>query len=187
MNDLNRIINSLSIHALFVKPWFQFSLNRPDPTCMEFLYLRIGSGEKLFEELNTISAEKGISWQLNESDSFAEYHFSSNYTDFDGAVLNVGISDDEILDFRKDFWENFVWKTEDKPLVTALIIPNSNKLGSLTKAQVIESLSLVRLTDRPFEIFEMNDSTSEDVLNWIMQMSIYVHRKLRVEPETKEK
>ena len=77
-----------------------------------------------------------------------------------------------------------MWKTEDKPLVTALIIPNSNKLGSLTKSQVIETLSLIRLTDRPIEIFEMKDTTGLDIINWIIKMSIYIHRKLRIKPET---
>lgn len=166
-----------------MKSWFQFALNRPDPIGMEFLYLRIGTAEKLFEEINSISAEKQINWELQESDSFNDYHFSSNYSDFDGVVVNIGISDSEIQDFRKDFWENYIWKTEDNPLVTAIIIPNSNKLGSLTKAQVIESLSLIRLTDRPFEIFEMNETTGVDIVNWIVKMSIYVHRKQKIDPE----
>ena len=167
-----------------MKSWFQFASNRPDPTGMEFLYLRIGNVEKLFEKINTISKEKGITWQLQEAESFNGYHFSANFVDFDGVVLNVAISDDEIQEFRKNFWEKYVWKTENKPQVTALVIPNSNTLGSLTKAQVIETLSLIRLTDRPIEIFEMNENTALEVTNWIIKMSIYVHRKLRIEPET---
>lgn len=150
---------------------------------MKFLYLRIGATEKLFEEFDKNSSELGITWDLNESATFREYHFSSNLSEYDGILLNMDLSDDELTEFRKDFWENYVWKTEDKPLVTALVIPDSTKIGSLTKSQVIEGLSLIRLTDRPFEIFETSSDSVEKITDWIIGMCIIAHRKERIEQE----
>ena len=153
---------------------------------MKFLYLRIGTTEKLYEEFEKNSSELGITWDLNESPTFREYHFSSNTTEYDGILLNMDISDNELTEFRKDFWENYVWKTEDTPMVTALVIPDSTKVGSLTKSQIIEGLSLVRLTDRPFEIFETSSDNVEKITNWIINMCIVAHRKERIEQETNE-
>jgi hypothetical protein len=169
-----------------MKSWFQFSLNKIDPKNMKFLYLRIGSTKKIFDELQETSQVKEIIWELNEAESFRDYHFSSNITDYDGIIINMDISDDDIQDFRRDFWEHYIWQTEDKTLVTALVIPNSNSAGSLTRSQVIEALSLIRLTDRPFELFEIEDDFADKLLDWLIKTSIFAHRKSRIEQETND-
>ena len=169
-----------------MRSWFQYSLNKASPVGMKFLYLRIGSAEKLYEEFSNNSSELGITWDLEESPTFREYHFGANITEYDGIVVNIGVFDNEIHEFRKDFWENFVWITENNPMVTAIVIPDSSKVGSLTKSEIIEGLSLVRLTDRPFEIFESSGDNVEKITNWIIDMSIIAHRKERIEQETND-
>lgn len=169
-----------------VKSWFRYSLNREKSEGMKFLYLRIGATGKMFDEISSVSSDLGINWEINEAPTFREYHFSSNLTDYDGILVNIDISDDLMSEIRKDFWENFIWKTEDKSMVTGVIIPDSNKIGSLTKSQVIEGLSLVRLTDRPFQLFETGMNDASEIVDWIVNMSIIAHRNERFEPETNE-
>ncbi len=146
---------------------------------MRFHYLRVGKTAKLLDDLRQKTTETGIEWVQHESQTFAGYHFGRSYREFDGAVVNLAIDDGNIANVRKDFWENFVWKTEDFPQVFALVIPSSMQYGSLTKAQVMEALSLVRLTDRAFEIFENSEDIAEKIVSWLTGMTAIVHRKKR--------
>ena len=151
---------------------------------MRFHYLRVGKTVKLLDDLRQKSAATGIEWVQYESQTFARYHFGKNYSDFDGAVVNLAVDDENITAVRRDFWENFVWKTADSPLVFALVIPSSTQYGSLTKSQVMEALSLIRLTDRAFEIFENSEDIAEKIVSWLTGMTAIVHRREREIIET---
>lgn len=145
----------------------------------KFHYLRIGKTIALLDQLRELDPELGIEWIQHEADSFADYHFSSSYAEYDGAVVVLNIDDENIVDVRRDFWENFIFKTSSNPLPLALIIPRSDKFGSLTRAQVKEALSLIRLTDRPFELFEDGEGIAQQVFIWLEQICSLVHKKER--------
>jgi hypothetical protein len=43
----------------------------------------------------------------------------------------------------------------------------------------MEALSLIRLTDRAFEIFEYSEDIAEKIVLWLTGMTAIVHRKER--------
>ncbi len=141
-------------------------------------YLRIGNTMPLLDKLRAITDE--IKWVQHEEKSFEDYYFANSYAEeYDGAIINLGVNDENISQIRKDFWENFIFKTEDKVQTIAIIIPPSDKYGSLTRSQVIEFLSLIRLTDRAYEVFEYSDNIAETVVEWLGKMCGLVHKKER--------
>ncbi|MHA2170872.1 MAG: hypothetical protein ACXAB7_13335, partial [Candidatus Kariarchaeaceae archaeon] len=98
-----------------MKKLLGFIRNNPDITNMRFHYLRVGKTAKLLDDLRQKTSETGIEWVQYESQTFAGYHFGKSYAEFDGAVVNLAVDDWNIASVRKDFWENFVWKTADFP------------------------------------------------------------------------
>lgn len=158
-------------------------LNKKD---LKFHYLRVGKAAPLLDKLRETTEEDNIEWVQHETTSFGDYHFGKSYSDYDGAIINLGINEDNLPEMRRDFWENYIWKTKDMPLLVAVIIPDSTTFGSLTGAQIQEGLSLVRLTDRPFKIFENKEGNIDEITEWISSMASIIHRKEREEESENE-
>ncbi len=158
-----------------MKDLLKYIFNKVDMTNLKFHYLRVGNTSPLLDSLRE-NSDDSIEWVQHEVDHFADYHFPSTYDEYNGAIINLYVNDDEISEIRRDFWENFVWRTEDRPIPVAIIIPNTSKYGSLTTAEVTEALSLIRMTDRVYRIFEYNDNVANDVSNWLTHISAIVHR-----------
>jgi hypothetical protein len=169
-----------------VKEAFNFVRGKLDITGLEFHYLKIGKAAPLYDGLSELSAIHEIKWINHEADSFQDYHFGASYAEFDGAVINLGLTDENVADMRRGFWEEFIWKTGDMPLLVAVVIPDTSSFGSLSRSQVQEALALVRLTDRPFKIFEHTPMVVEEVFGWLTSHASIVHR-LHREPEEDKK
>ena len=167
-----------------MKEVLNFMRGKLDTTRLKFHYLKIGKAEPLLDQLRELT-EEFTTWDQYEAESFSDFYFGSSYMDYDAALLNLDISDENVTDIRRDFWQEFIWKTQDMPQLLAIVIPNSNSFGSLSRAQVIEALSLIRLTDRPFELFEHGVHSPEDILSWITSYASIVHRKKREVEEEK--
>ncbi|MHA2250140.1 MAG: hypothetical protein ACXAD7_07250 [Candidatus Kariarchaeaceae archaeon] len=150
---------------------------------LRFHYLRVGKAGQLLDRLRDES-EVDVEWIQHETETFGEYHFGKSYEEYDGAIVNLSIDDDIIATMRRDFWEQFIWKTQDNPLVLALVIPDSSKYGTLTKSQVFEGLSLIRLTDRPFDIFENKEGSEAEIVTWLTRMTALVHKQERLIEES---
>ena len=165
-----------------MKQFFNFLTEKLDNSNMKFHYLRVGNTRPLFDVLEEITSEiEELKWKQHESDSFGSYFFDRTYSEYEGAVINLDLNDDKVGSVRKDFWENFVFKTRDQPIPFVLIIPPSDKLGSLSKSQAYEALSLVRITDRPFTLLEYNENVQIEVVQWLNDICSLVHRKERIE------
>lgn len=157
--------------------FISFLRNKVDKNALRFHYMRIAQAKPVLDELRVLTEDMDIEWIQHEVDAFRDYHFSESYAKFSGAVVNIHVSDDEIINFRRDFWENFIWKTEKLPIPLAIVIPKTTKYGSLTKAEIYEALSLIRLTDRPFELFESGDNVSREISDWLISLAAIIHRK----------
>lgn len=169
-----------------MKTWFEYSLNKRNGNGLVFHYLRVGKTTKIFEDLKTSTEQYEIEWILHETDSFLEQYFGTLYEDIDGSIINFEVNEENLVEFRKDFWENYVWKTQHTPIVTAFIIPNSETPGSLTKTQIFDLLSLNRLNDRAFELFESGKDDITEITNWLIRMTAIVHKKPRKKEEDEE-
>lgn len=167
-----------------MKKLVYFAMNKINTNNLRFHYLRIGKASKLLDRIRDNTADKEIEWIQYESSTFKEFYFGENYKKFDGAIVNLAINDDNLSSVRRDFWENFIWKTQNYPLVIALVIPDTTQFGTLTRSQVMEGLSLIRLTDRPFEIFENKTGIEEEITSWLSRMTAIVHKKERMNEET---
>jgi hypothetical protein len=167
-----------------MKQFFNFLTEKLDSSNMQFHYLRVGNTRPLFEKLEETTGEiEELKWIQHETDSFLSYFFGSTYSEYEGAVVNLDLNDDKVGSVRKDFWENFVFKTREQPIPLVIIIPRSDRLGSLSKSQAYEALSLIRITDRPFTLLEYNDSVQVEVVQWLSDICSLVHRKERIEKE----
>ena len=78
---------------------------------------------------------------------------------------------------RNDFWKNYIWKTKNFEQLVALVVPDESKIGSLTRSEIVESLSLSRLVDRTYEIFQNTNESIPLIKKWLTSMSSIVHRK----------
>ena len=169
-----------------MKTWFEYSLNKRNGNGLVFHYLRVGKTTKIFDDLKASTEQYEIEWKLHETDSFLGQYFGTLYEDVDGSIINLEVNEENLVEFRKDFWENYVWKTRHTPIVTAFIIPNSETPGSLTKSQIFDLLSLNRLNDRAFELFELGKEDMQEITSWLVKMTAIVHKKPRKEEEEEE-
>ncbi len=165
-----------------MKDIIRFLREKPPLMMLDFLFIRVGKTAPLLSTLQEISAkwdseEVQIQWQLIERDSLAGMVYPSKLPFFDGIVLNLDVNDENLIEMRKQFWEEVIWKTENLPKPLAIVIPSSKKLGSLSKSQTIEGLSLQRVTDRPWELFETSDEVPSEIFSWLMAVCNTFARK----------
>lgn len=156
--------------------FFSFFINKLDPKNLNFLYLRVGKTSLMYEKLTNYGNSLDIKIVKEEVENFKNYHISK-LTNYNGLIINLSIEETDLKSIRKDFWENFMWKLNEFQIPFALVIPNSNQYGSLTKGQIFESLSLIRLTDRIFEIFEQNENVEKEVIDWLTNICSIAFRK----------
>lgn len=163
----------------------KFTIGKLNKKELKFHYLRIGKAAPLLDNLREDSEDNELEaeWIQHEAQTFQDYHYGSSYEEYDGTILNLGVNDENIAEIRRQFWEYFIWKTQDRPQLLAIVVPDYNSFGSLSKGQLIEALSLVRLTDRPFKIFENKKETIPEIVEWLTSMASVVHRKHREETE----
>ena len=91
----------------------------------------------------------------------------------DGCIILVNSAKTSELSKIKEYlWEMFVWnpKTLNMPVVIASF--NAEKAIALTASEIIEAFSLIRLTDRLWNVMEINENKKEDILacfSWLDQ------------------
>lgn len=171
--------NSYYFKKLFeiMKDLVNYTFGNVNENNLNFHYLRVGNTKPLIDELRKISEIENINYDYHKTDSFQDYNFGSSYKNYDGYIINISINDQNIVDMRNDFWKNYIWKTKDFEQLVALVIPDEGKIGSLTKSEIVESLSLSRLVDRTYEIFQNTNESIPLIKKWLTSMSSIVHRK----------
>ncbi len=147
-----------------------FLLEKKTYDDLEILFIRVGKTTPLLQNLIDLSPiikeERKVNWDLIELERLNHLRGSKKIQKADAIVLALELTDENVGEMRRDFWEDFIWKLEPKPV--AIIIPPTTKLGSLSKSQAIEALSLQRVTDRVWEIFEMKEGVDVEVHEWLL-------------------
>ena len=111
------------------------------------------------------------------------YTFSTEEPDFnqelrsaqlkktDGTIFLVNSSKmDELSKIKEYIWEMFVWNSESANIPALIASYNAEKAIALTSSEIIEAFSLIRLTDRLWNVMEIHENKKEDILacfNWL--------------------
>ena len=91
---------------------------------------------------------------------------------FEGLLYLIDSTKEEMIKHERNyFWEKIVWAEETKNLPIAVCAYNSELQGALSRGELIENLSLIRLTDRLWNLFEIsNEESMLAVLKWLKQI-----------------
>ena len=160
-----------------MKDLVNYTFGNVNENNLNFHYLRVGNTKPLIDELRKLSNNEQINYDYHKTDTFQNYNFGSSYENYNGYIINIEINDQNIVDMRNDFWKNYIWKTKNFEQLVALVIPDEENIGSLTKSEIVESLSLSRLLDRTYEIFQNTNESIPLIKKWLTSMSSIVHRK----------
>lgn len=101
------------------------------------------------------------------------FKFKHNqFIPFEGLLYFIDSTKEEMIKHERNFlWEKIVWNAETKNLPIALCAYNTNLQGALSRGELIENLSLIRLTDRLWNLFETPDVPSVlEALKWLKKV-----------------
>ncbi len=160
----------ISLFNISIMDTLRFAFNKYSIIHPKILYLKVGKPKSLFDSLNESSDDK-TEWLVEEVESFSKWKKNFSNSSVDAIVLNLDVDDDLVIEIRKSFWKDFIWQTEDKALPLAIVIPETTQIGSLSRSQIIESLSLNRIYDRGWNVFENKPSVSLEIMEWLYQFT----------------
>ncbi len=89
----------------------------------------------------------------------------------DGTIFLVNSAKmDELSKIKEYLWEMFVWNNGSVNIPALIASYNAEKAIALTSSEIIEAFSLIRLTDRLWNVMEIHENKKEDILasfNWL--------------------
>jgi len=108
------------------------------------------------------------------------------FVPFEGILYLIDATEEDMIKHERNyFWEKIIWDKETANLPIAVCVYNSNLQGALTRGELIENLSLIRLTDRLWSLFETPEvSDLTKAMKWIKRI---VHMGYVKSWEEKEK
>ncbi|MBN1329703.1 MAG: hypothetical protein JXA54_09545 [Candidatus Heimdallarchaeota archaeon] len=128
-----------------------------------------------------------------------KYTFSTEEPDFDnelrsallkktdGAIFLVNSADTKDLSKIKEYlWEMFVWNEEARNIPVEILSYNAERDIALTTSEIIEAYSLIRLTDRLWNVIEIHENRKEDITTSFKWMDDYIE-VLGVKPKILKK
>lgn len=93
----------------------------------------------------------------------------------DGAIFLVNSTNMEELSTVKEYlWEYFVWDPEATNIPVVIGSYNAEKPLALTASEIIEGFSLIRLTDRLWNVMEIQENKEEDILACFVWLDDYI-------------
>lgn len=122
---------------------------------------------------NTSLNEFIIDSCLNELPYTEKLRFKPKQFDpFEGIIYLIDATKEEMIKHERNyFWEKIIWDESVEDLPIAVCAYNTNLQGALTRGELIETMSLIRLTDRIWNLFEVPDVDSlVDSLQWMKKI-----------------
>jgi len=122
---------------------------------------------------NTSLREYIIDSCLTDLPYSEKFHFKpKQFLPFEGILYLIDATKEEMIKHERNyFWEKIIWAEETKNLPIAICAYNSELQGALSRGELIENLSLIRLSDRLWNLFEIpNEQSMLEVLNWMKQI-----------------
>jgi hypothetical protein len=107
------------------------------------------------------------------------------FVPFEGLIYLIDATKEEMIKHERNyFWEKVIWNSETKNLPIAICAYNSNLQGALSRGELIENLSLIRLTDRLWNLFEAPEIPNLlEALKWLKRVIHIGHVKSWEEKE----
>ncbi|NHJ39738.1 MAG: hypothetical protein FK731_06865 [Asgard group archaeon] len=123
----------------------------------------------------------------DEKEKVPKYTFTTKELDFeqelrsnllektDGAIFLVDSSKTTDLSTIKEYlWEMFVWNENSTNIPALIAIFNAEKAISLTSSEIIEAFSLIRLTDRLWNVMEIHENKTDNILSCFQWLDDYI-------------
>jgi hypothetical protein len=105
----------------------------------------------------------------------------------DGAIFFVDTAKTKQLSEIKEFlWEYFVWNQASTNIPVLIASYNAERALALTPSEIIEAFSLIRLTDRLWNVKEIKENKPEDILACFAWLNDYIDI-LGVKPKEEKK
>jgi len=105
----------------------------------------------------------------------------------DGTIFLVNSAKTKELSLIKEYlWEMFVWDERAKNIPVVVISYNAEKAIALTTSEIIEAYSLIRLTDRLWNVMEIRENKKEDILACFKWLDDYIE-VLGIKPKVLKK
>jgi hypothetical protein len=178
-----------------VKNLFKLYLNKSLDYSLDIHLFRIGKSKGILDEFRSILNEKEIiNWELEEFKQISDIYPPkyNSMEKIDAFVFNIDVSEEELEELRKSFWQDLIW-ADFPPKPIALIFPDESESGALKTSDLLEALSLIRLTDRPWQIFRQGSELSYELKEWLEDVCYTVTKinlkkdyHKRIEREQKE-
>ncbi|NHJ48856.1 MAG: hypothetical protein FK733_13815 [Asgard group archaeon] len=93
----------------------------------------------------------------------------------DGAIFLVDSAKTADLSKMKEYlWEMFVWDENTAKIPALIVSYNADKAIALTTSEIIEAFSLIRLTDRLWNVLEVHENKSENILSCFKWLDDYI-------------
>lgn len=89
-------------------------------------------------------------------------------------------ADTEVKRMRELLWERLIWDPKTRRLPLAVGMIDSELPGALTGAEIVEYSSLVRLTDRFWNVIEMGERDFSGIVRWLTEI-VPVHGRVKWE------
>ncbi len=122
---------------------------------------------------NTSLNEFIIDSCLNELPYTEKLKFApKQFLPFEGILYLIDATKEEMIKHERNyFWEKIIWDEEVEDLPIAVCAYNTDLQGALTRGELIENMSLIRLTDRIWNLFEVPDVDSlVESLKWMKKV-----------------
>ena len=123
----------------------------------------------------------------DEKEKVPKYTFTTREPDFeqslrsnllektDGTIFLVDASKTSDLSTIKEYlWEMFVWNEQSINIPALIVSFNAEKAIALTSSEIIEAFSLIRLTDRLWNVIGIHENKKDDILSCFQWLDDYI-------------
>jgi len=105
----------------------------------------------------------------------------------DGVIFIANaVKTEELSRIKEYLWEYFVWNETSVKIPVVIASYNAEKALALTTSEIIEAFSLIRLTDRLWNVMEIKENKKEDILAIFKWLDEYIE-VLGIKPKVLKK
>ena len=146
--------------------------NKQKQIVISLLYRKQEVAKKVIQELKFLGGYRWILLPIPLPDEATEnWQLPRKRLEMSDAIIFVvnGEGDSRIKKDRAIFWEKVIWDSITKEMPITSLIYNSESYGSLNEEEIIEYLSLVRLSDRFWSVFQLSleKEKADEVVSWM--------------------
>ncbi len=161
----------------------KFLQGKHDSFPLTIEYFRIGKARAFIDDIS--DDDLVIDWSVKELDMISDIFIRKQSDLTDGYVLNIDLDEDNLDRVRREFWNHLIWGGLP-PHPLCIVVPEKRRVGTLSRVEVLSALNLIRLTDRPWEVFVNVEGVEDEVAAWLKLTCMTFDRGLVKKPLLKE-